>query len=96
MKEHLINTGARATYIKNIANELIQCCEQGIWSVIVYKIQESEFYSIIFDEITDVSNISQLSLSARFVYAKQVEEQFLGFVDLHKMNKTCKRYQRCS
>lgn len=87
LKEHLKNTGARATYIsKNIANELIECCGQEILFKIVSKIHEAEFYSIIFDETTDISRNSQLSLSARYVYNNRVEEQFLGFFDLHKLN----------
>lgn len=52
--------------------------------MILSEIQESEFYSIIFDETADVSNISQLRLLARFIYEKQVEEHFLDFVDCHK------------
>lgn len=87
LEEHLKNTGARTTYIsKNVANELITCCGQQILSEIVSKINQCRFYSIIFDETTDISNTSQLSLSARFVCEDHIEERFLGFFDLHKIN----------
>lgn len=91
LEEHLKNTGARATYIgKNTANQLINCCEQEIISKIVGNVYEAEFYSIIFDETTDISHHSQLSLTVRFVYQNEIKECFLGFVDLHKSYYTTK------
>ncbi|VEN52714.1 unnamed protein product [Callosobruchus maculatus] len=66
-------------------SEKVYCCGQEILSTIG-KIRESQLYSIIFDETTDISNRSQLSVSVRFVHKDQVEEKFLGFVDLHAIN----------
>ncbi|KAJ8930002.1 hypothetical protein NQ314_017257 [Rhamnusium bicolor] len=85
--KHLKNSAANATYIsKTTANQLINCCEKAILSVITKQIDDSGYYSIIFDETTDVATISQLSVSIRYVYKEKVLENFVGFLDLHKSN----------
>jgi hypothetical protein len=43
----------------------------------------ARFYSIIFDETTDISAISQMSLSVRYTLSGKVFERFLAFVDCH-------------
>ena len=53
----------RATYIsKTIQNELIACCKKEILAKIMSLVEISQFFSILFDETTDISNISQLTL----------------------------------
>ncbi|XP_060845748.1 52 kDa repressor of the inhibitor of the protein kinase-like [Rhopalosiphum padi] len=42
--------------------------------------------TVLFDKTTDVSHISQLSISIRYIYENTVRENFIGFVDLHKDN----------
>lgn len=87
LKEHLKNCTANATYIsKTSANELINCCGDEILSIIIKKIIDAGYYSIIFDETSDIAHISQLSLSARYISDGNIYESFLGFVDLHKHN----------
>lgn len=88
LKQHLETTGANATYIsKTTCNDLIACCETVMLSKILDEIKASRFYSIIFDETTDIAHISQLSLAARYVDGDgKLRERFLGFVDIHKDN----------
>ncbi|CAH1170910.1 unnamed protein product [Phaedon cochleariae] len=88
LKHHIETTKANATYIsKTTCNELIPCCETVMSSRILEEIKDSRYYSIIFDETTDIAHIAQLSLAARYVdgYGK-LHERFLGFVDIHKDN----------
>jgi len=81
-------SGKNATYIsKTSANELIQCCGKEVLDIILKRIKLAKFYCVIFDETTDVSHTSQLSLSIRYIYENIVREDFVGFVDLHKSNK---------
>ncbi|KAJ8884965.1 hypothetical protein PR048_011161 [Dryococelus australis] len=85
LKEHLENTSSRATYIsKTVQHELIECCGEEIVNTIVRKIRDAGEYSTIFDETTDVSHRSQLSLSIEYVSKEGVAEDFIEFLNLHK------------
>ncbi|KAL4142922.1 hypothetical protein QTP88_005311 [Uroleucon formosanum] len=44
------------------------------------------FYSIMFDETTDMSHTSQLCLVIRYVYNNSIHEDFITFIDPHKEN----------
>jgi len=48
------------------------------------KVKEAKYYAIIFDETTDVSNASQITLNIRYILNNQVNEKFIGFIDSHK------------
>nr|CAI5849000.1 unnamed protein product [Callosobruchus analis] len=88
--EHLKNAGIRSTYIsKTFQNEFISIIGDEILSTILKRINQSEIYSIIFDETTDTGNISQMSLIVRSVCNNIVYEDFLGFIDCHKENYNC-------
>lgn len=54
--------------------------------VIKQTVSEAKLYSIMFDETTDASDTSQLTLSVRYVYENTIREDFVGFVDLHEAN----------
>ncbi|XP_050500974.1 52 kDa repressor of the inhibitor of the protein kinase-like [Diabrotica virgifera virgifera] len=87
LAEHLKSSGANATYIsKTTANDLINCCGEEILDEIKQRVSKVKFYSILFDETTDASHTSQLSLSLRYVYKDVIREDFVGFIDLHKAN----------
>ncbi|KAG5878321.1 hypothetical protein JTB14_030972 [Gonioctena quinquepunctata] len=47
------------------------------------KIKSAKFYSIMFDETTDISHVSQMSLVIRYLQGSEVKEDFLGFIDCH-------------
>lgn len=85
LKEHLLNASSRSTYIsKTTQNEIIRCCGDEIVSNIIVKIQEAKYFSIIFDETTDISHQSQLTFLIRYVHDNIVREDFLQFLDLRK------------
>ncbi|KAL4118951.1 hypothetical protein QTP88_011829 [Uroleucon formosanum] len=92
LKKHLENTSSRATYIgKNIQNELLDCIGSVIKSQIVKNVQNSGYYSIMFDETSDISCVEQLSLTLRYcnniralVINNEIHEDFVCFVDAYK------------
>jgi hypothetical protein len=53
---------------------------------ILKQVTEAKFFSVLFDETTDMSHTSQLSLSLRYVYEDRVHENFIGFLDPHDAN----------
>jgi len=50
------------------------------------RVKQSKFYSVIFDETTDISKISQLITVIRYVYKNEVYEDFVEFLDCHQEN----------
>lgn len=85
LKEHLKNSSSRAKFTsKTIQNELIDCAKEVLLSQIISEIKLARFFSIMFDECTDSSNISQLSLVLRYVYNGKINEQFIEFIDVRR------------
>ena len=63
LEQHLKTCSKNASYIsKTSQNDLISCCGQFITELVVRKIKESQFFSILEDEASDCSNQEQLSL----------------------------------
>ena len=56
-------------------------CGNLIRQNILDSIKEALFFSIIADEVTDVANKEQLSISIRFVCNNKPCEKFLGFLE---------------
>ena len=84
LEDHLKAASSRATYIsKTVQNEIIECCGSVILDIIVQRVRNSRYFSILFDETTDLSHTSQLSLTVRYVHEGAVYEDFLEFVDPH-------------
>ncbi|XP_046685278.1 uncharacterized protein LOC124371012 [Homalodisca vitripennis] len=83
LKRHLMTSSARATYVgKNTQNGLINCIGDEILESILQKVRSAEYFAIMFDETSDISHKSQLSLVIRYVTsAGQVHESFVGFID---------------
>lgn len=82
LKKHLEESSSRATYIsKTTQNELIECCGREILSNIIQRIQAARLYSVMFDETTDCSNKSQLSLILRYTDCYTIYESFVQFID---------------
>ena len=77
-------THSKATYISPVVqNELIDYCRTIVTEIILKEIKESKFYSVIFDETTDISHLSQMSLVIRYVHKAVVKENFIAFIDCH-------------
>lgn len=92
LENHLKTTHSKATYISPvIQNELIDCCKSIIIENILEEVKISKYYSIIFDETTDISHTSQMSLVLRYVSKGVVKENFISFIDCHAYayNKKC-------
>ncbi|KAG5889122.1 hypothetical protein JTB14_034179 [Gonioctena quinquepunctata] len=84
LEEHFRNTSSRATYIsKRTQNELIECCKNEILSAIVKKIGDAKYYSIMFNETTDIAHVSQMSIVIRYLEGINVQEDFVSFIDCH-------------
>lgn len=73
LENHLKTTHAKATYISNtIQEEIIECCKEEILSKILANVQSNKFYSIMFDETTDISNSSQMCLVLKNIHQNSV------------------------
>jgi len=84
LENHLKTTHAKATYISNtIQEEIIECCKEEIIYKILIDIKFNKFYSIIFDETTDVSHSSQMTLVLRYIFGGKIKEDFVSFINCH-------------
>ncbi|KAK3924225.1 Zinc finger MYM-type protein 1 [Frankliniella fusca] len=83
VNRHLSSTRKRDLYRSApIQNDLIHCCGEVITDTIVDRVRQNKFYSLLFDETTDISHMGQLSLSVRYPYLDEkkkmtVREDFL-------------------
>jgi len=66
-----------------VQNELIDCCKQIITQQILHEVKVSKYYSILFDETTDMSHVSQMSLILRYIKKGVIQENFIAFIDCH-------------
>ena len=83
---HLQSAPRNALYTsKTIQNQLIDIIGQCIRSDIVNEVKEAKFYSVIADEVVDVANKEQLSISLRYVFKNEVKEVFLNFVEVDRI-----------
>lgn len=86
LQKHLSNAPKNAQYTsKTIQNQLIDIVGSHIQSEILDEIQEAKYYSIIADEVVDVSNKEQLSISCRYVLSGGVKEVFVDFVEVERI-----------
>ena len=92
LEQHLKNCSKNASCIlKTSQNHLISCCGQFITELVVRKIKENQFCSILPDKPSDCSNQEQLSLVIRYGDSDCViREELLGFLncDLGLSGKT--------
>jgi len=84
-----------------VQNDLIQACGEEITETVVQRVKKCEFYSILFDETTDISHTSQLSLSVRYPHYDEknkltVREDFLSFVDPRDVLEEMQNDKECS
>ena len=82
LKEHLARAGKNATYTsKTIQNELIEVTGDWIRQKTLDEVSNARFYTVLADEVADVSNTEQLSLVLRFVgHSGEIKEQFIEFL----------------
>jgi hypothetical protein len=91
IKEHIdriTNDKIRDHYLgPSIQNELIILLADAIRSVIIGKIKEAKYFSVILDCTPDASHQEQMSLIIRYVDTSSgsacIQESFLGFLDVN-------------
>ena len=90
LNDHLKEAPKNAKYTsKAIQNELINIIGDHIRSKILSEVEAAQFYSLIADELTDISNKEQLSISFHYIFNGNVKEVFLDFVEVAWQN-TCR------
>lgn len=52
-------------------------------SKIIKDIEKAKYYSIIFDETTDISVTSQMSPGVRYIDSRKVVERFITSINCH-------------
>ena len=83
LSEHLKNSPRNARYTsKTIQNELIEVVGKYISNEIITEVKKSKYYTVIADEVNDVSNKEQISISLRYVHYGTVKEVFIAFVSV--------------
>ena len=66
---------------KTIQNDIIACCGDHIREKILTEVRKAKYFSILADEVADVSNTEQLSLVLRFVdESNEIREEFVDFL----------------
>ena len=67
---------------KTIQNELLGCCGEQILEHIINEVKEAKFFSVLADEVSDVSSKEQMSMVLRYVdKAGHIHEAFVGFLE---------------
>ena len=69
LRNHLATCNKNATYIgPQTQNDLISCIGEQIQSVLIQRVKDAKFFTVIADETTDVSRREQLSPCIRFIH----------------------------
>ncbi|XP_045482105.1 52 kDa repressor of the inhibitor of the protein kinase-like [Harmonia axyridis] len=94
LENHLFNAAGNSKYTSHrIQNEVISIAGHIIMTNIVEEANSSKYFSVIADESADISGHEQLSIGIRYVHEQNedftVKEEFLGFVQLNKLNADC-------
>ena len=84
--DHLQNAPKNAKYTsKTIQNQLIDIVAQQIRMEILSEVKQAKYYSVIADEVCDVSNKEQFSICLCYVHDQAVKEMFLDFVEVERI-----------
>ena len=81
--EHLCTSARNAIYISNtVQNQIIDVLVDQIRQII-QKVQAAKWYTVIADEVTDISNKEQLSIVLSYVESDSlvVREDIVGFTE---------------
>lgn len=88
LDRHLKNATYFASYTSpNVQNEIITICGNLIQENILKNIRNAKYFSILVDEIQDVSRLEQMSFCVRYVngVSNYIIEDFLEFSIVHDM-----------
>lgn len=84
---HILQSSGRNTYITpQIQNEIISSCGNLVLQTIVKKVNDSQCFTVLADETTDVSVTEQLAVCIRYIDEENnVNESFLKFIKVHSL-----------
>ena len=86
LANHLKNVPRNALYTsKTIQNSLIEVVRQRILRGIISKVNRAKYYTIVADEVTDLSNKEQPSLALRYVLHGREKEVFVDFMFVERI-----------
>ena len=87
LANHLKEASRNALYTsKTTQNQLIECIGEHIRDKILSEVREAKWYTILCDEVTDVSSQEQLSIVLRFVDTNcNIREDFVDFVSVERI-----------
>ncbi len=86
LADHLSMCPRNARYTsKTIQNELLTVAGNKIRTDILEEVKSAKFYSIIADEVTDVSNKEEWSLVIRYIHDGQIREVFVDFLQVERI-----------
>ncbi len=86
LAHHLSKCPRNARYTsKTIQNELLKVVGDRIQNDILEEVKCANFYSIIADEVTDVSNKEELSFVIRYIHDGHIREVFVDFVEVERI-----------
>ena len=71
-----------------IQNEILALLAQIIREEIANELYMSVHFSLMADESKDISGKEQLSVVVRYLYNNCIHEEFLDFIQLHKLDAT--------
>ena len=88
LQDLFLNAPKNAQYLSStIQNEIIVTCYDLILSNLVKDIAQSEYFSVLADETTDIACKEQLSLCVRYVDTDNcLQEHFLQFVEVEVLS----------
>ena len=85
LENHLKSAPKNALYTsKTIQNECIDICHDHILKIIKDEVLAAKYFTIIADEVQDVSHCEQLSIILRYVSSAGPKEKFVGFVEIKR------------
>ena len=87
MLKHISSCSKNARYTsKTVQNELLQLMADEIRGSIVKKVKKAGVFSILADEVTDLSNKEQLGVALRYVDDQgKLAEEFVEFIQVDKI-----------
>lgn len=82
LKEHFDSAPKNAVYnSKTIENQLISVIGEWLTNKIVDEVKEARFFTVVADEVADVSNTEQMSIVVRYVDNQcEIKEEFIEFI----------------
>ena len=87
LAKHLQEAGKNAMYTsKTIQNDLIECIGGHIRDKILKEVKEAKYYSVLCDEVVDITCMQQVSIVLRFVDSgRNIREEFLDFIKVERI-----------